>query len=63
MNEMSLKFLAKSENEVFARNAVAAFALPMNPTLDELSDIKTAVSEENGLDHAHLPQRQKSPTY
>lgn len=45
MNEMQLKFLARSENEVFARNAVAAFALPLNPSLSELSDIKTAVSE------------------
>lgn len=45
MNEMQLKFLSLSENEVFARNAVAAFALPLNPTLAELSDIKTAVSE------------------
>ena len=45
MNEMHLKFLSLSENEVFARNAVAAFALPLNPTLSELSDIKTAVSE------------------
>ncbi len=55
MNEMSLKFLSKSENEVFARNAVAAFALPMNPTLDELSDVKTAVSEAvtNCIVHAY----------
>lgn len=45
MNEMQLKFLARSENEEFARNAVAAFALPLNPSLSELSDIKTAVSE------------------
>ena len=45
MNEMQLKFLSRSENEVFARNVVAAFALPLNPTLDELSDVKTAVSE------------------
>ena len=45
MNEMQLKFLSRSENEVFARNAVAAFALPLNPTLSELSDVKTAVSE------------------
>lgn len=45
MNEMTMKFLSRSENEVFARNAVAAFALPLNPTLDELSDVKTAVSE------------------
>lgn len=45
MNRMQLKFLSKSENEVFARNVVAAFALPLNPTLSELSDVKTAVSE------------------
>ena len=45
MNEMHLKFLSRSENEIFARNVVAAFALPLNPTLDELSDVKTAVSE------------------
>ena len=52
---MSLKFLSKSENEVFARNAVAAFVLPMNPTLDELSDVKTAVSEAvtNCIVHAY----------
>lgn len=45
MNEMQLKILSRSENEVFARNVVAAFALPLNPTLSELSDVKTAVSE------------------
>ena len=45
MNERYLKFLSRSENEIFARNVVAAFALPLNPTLDELSDVKTAVSE------------------
>ena len=45
MNEMYLKFLSRSENEVFARNVVAAFALPLNPTIAELSDVKTAVSE------------------
>lgn len=45
MNKMQLKFLSLSENEIFARNVVAAFALPLNPTLSELSDVKTAVSE------------------
>ena len=55
MNEMSLKFLSRSENEEFARNAVAAFVLPLNPTLDELSDVKTAVSEAvtNCIVHAY----------
>ncbi len=45
MNQMQLKFLSQSRNEEFARNAVAAFALPLNPTLSQLSDVKTAVSE------------------
>lgn len=55
MNRMQLKFLSKSENEVFARNVVAAFALPLNPTLSELSDVKTAVSEAvtNCIVHAY----------
>ena len=45
MNEMRLKFLSRSENEVFARSAVAAFALPLDPSLSEISDVRTAVSE------------------
>ncbi len=55
MNEMILKFPARSENEVFARNAVAAFVLPLEPTLSELSDVKTAVSEAvtNCIVHAY----------
>ena len=55
MNEMQLKFLARSENEVFARNAVAAFALSLNPTLAQLSDVKTAVSEAvtNSIVHGY----------
>lgn len=44
-NEMQIVFDAKSENEGFARTAVAAFISPLNPTIDELADIKTAVSE------------------
>ena len=55
MNKMQLKFLSRSENEVFARNVVAAFALPLEPTLSELSDVKTAVSEAvtNCIVHAY----------
>ena len=55
MNRMKLTFLARSENEVFARNVAAAFALPLNPTLSELSDVKTAVSEAvtNCIVHAY----------
>ena len=44
-NSMKLEFDALSENEPFARNTVAAFCLALNPTIDELSDVKTAVSE------------------
>lgn len=45
LNEMQLDFLSKSQNESFARVVVAAFASQLDPTLDELADIKTAVSE------------------
>lgn len=44
-NEMSLSFPSKSCNEAFARSAVAAFVMYLDPTISELSDIKTAVSE------------------
>ncbi|MBQ3597013.1 MAG: anti-sigma F factor [Clostridia bacterium] len=44
-NYMSLKFKSISENESFARNVVGCFALQLNPTLMDVSDIKTAVSE------------------
>ena len=54
-NYMKLEIAAFSENESFARNAVAAFALALNPSLSELSDIKTAVSEAvtNSIVHAY----------
>ena len=44
-NICEISFLAVSENEAFARMVAAAFVLPGNPTLEEVSDIKTAVSE------------------
>lgn len=44
-NYMKLEISAVGENESFARSVVAGFCLPLNPTLTELSDIKTAVSE------------------
>ncbi len=44
-NEMKLEFLSKSCNEAFARIAVAAFASQLDPTIEEIADIKTAVSE------------------
>lgn len=44
-NEMKLEFMSKSNNEAFARITVAAFAAQLDPTIEELADIKTAVSE------------------
>lgn len=54
-NYMKLEIAALSENESFARSAVAAFALPLNPSFSDLSDIKTAVSEAvtNCIVHAY----------
>ena len=54
-NYMKLEIAAISKNEGFARSAVAAFALELNPSLTELSDIKTAVSEAvtNSVVHAY----------
>ena len=45
MNSFHLRFPSKSNNEAFARAAAAAFIAQLDPTLDELNDIKTAVSE------------------
>ena len=45
INEMRIDFTAKSENEAFARIAMGAFLLPLNPTMEEMEDIRTAVSE------------------
>jgi len=54
-NEMELTFDAISDNESFARTAVAAFVSHLNPTLEELADIKTAVSEAvtNAIIHGY----------
>lgn len=58
-NEMKLEFLSKSSNEAFARIAVAAFASQLDPTIEEIADIKTAVSEAvtNSIIHAY-PNRE-----
>ena len=54
-NEMKLEFLSKSCNEAFARITVAAFASQLDPTIEELADIKTAVSEAvtNSIIHGY----------
>ena len=54
-NEFLLEFPSRSSNEAFARTAAACFASQMDPTLNELEDIKTAVSEAvtNAIVHAY----------
>ena len=54
-NYMTLEFPSKSTNEGFARSAVACFAAQMDPTIEELGDIRTAVSEAvtNCIVHAY----------
>jgi len=54
-NYMSLEFPSKSANEAFARSAVACFAAQLDPTIEELGDIRTAVSEAvtNCIVHAY----------
>ena len=57
-NFMILEFPSKSSNEAFARSAVACFAAQLDPTLEELGDIRTAVSEAvtNCIVHAYPQQ-------
>ena len=54
-NEMKLEFISKSSNEAFARITVAAFVAQLDPTIEELADIKTAVSEAvtNSIIHGY----------
>lgn len=54
-NEMSVEFISKSQNEAFARVVVAAFVAQLDPTIEEVTDIKTAVSEAvtNAIIHGY----------
>lgn len=54
-NMMKIEFLSKSQNEGFARVAVAAFVSQLDPTIEELTDVKTAVSEAvtNSIIHGY----------
>ena len=54
-NYIIMEFLSRSANEAFARGAVASFAAQLDPTLEEINDIKTAVSEAvtNAIVHAY----------
>ena len=60
-NEMKLEFLSKSNNEAFARISVAAFVSQLDPTIEELADIKTAVSEAvtNAIIHGYEDEEGK----
>ena len=55
INEMEIKFKALSINESFARASIAGFCLQANPSIDEITDVKTAVSEAvtNSIVHAY----------
>ncbi len=55
VNETTIAFVSRSANEGFARTAAACFAAQLDPTLDEVNDIKTAVSEAvtNATVHAY----------
>lgn len=59
INEMRLQFISKSNNESFARIVAAAFVSQLDPTLEELADIKTAVSEAvtNAIIHGYENQQ------
>lgn len=54
-NEMKLEIVSRSQNEAFARAVVAAFASQLDPTIEEIADIKTAVSEAvtNSIIHGY----------
>ena len=58
INEMKVTFLSRSANEGFARAAVAAFAAQLDPAVDELADLRTAVSEAvtNAIVHGYPDQ-------
>ncbi|MCM1156102.1 MAG: anti-sigma F factor [Roseburia sp.] len=64
-NEMKLEFRAVSDNEAFARTAVAAFVAQLDPTLEEISDIKTAVSEAvtNAIIHGYEDREEENKVW
>lgn len=61
-NSMTLSFSAAAQNEAFARMAVAAFIMPLDPTISEITDIKTAVSEAvtNAIIHGYGNNSEKN---
>lgn len=65
-NVLIMEFSALAENEAFARSAAAAFVMPLDPTVEELTEIKTAVSEavSNCVIHGYgvCPEGEEPPT-
>ena len=63
-NRMELRFASISQNEALARTVAAAFATQLNPTLEELTDIRTAVSEAvtNAIIHGYENRRDETVT-
>lgn len=61
-NKVKIEFLAKSKNESFARVSVASFVAQLDPTIEELTDIKTAVSEAvtNSIIHGYSNDETKT---
>ena len=59
INQLKAEFLSKSENESFARMIVASFIAPLDPTIEELSDVRTAVSEAvtNAIVHGYSEKK------
>ena len=55
MNEMKLSFLSKAENEPFARTALIAFLMPLNPNVEEIMELKTMIAEAltNAMIHGY----------
>ena len=58
-NEMSITFPALSRNEAFARSVAAAFMVQLDPTIEELTDVRTAISEAvtNAIIHGYSQKR------
>ena len=63
VNQMRLSFPSKSRNEAFARSAVSSFVTSLDPTLNELNDLKTAVSEAVTNCIVHGYRRQSGTIY
>ncbi|GAA0121620.1 MAG: anti-sigma F factor [Clostridium argentinense] len=63
-NKMKIEILSKSENESFARVVVSAFAAQLDPTIEEITDIKTAISEAvtNAIIHGYEEEEDKIVT-